>query len=107
LQTNPFGESRNRKGIEGRRNIGFSAWPLDRDQGHFALIASSFLRVCKEIPMTTTTILIVSAIASAFLFFGGVLAWGDYYSRGARQEPSAAEGPASIPAATPEDRKAA
>jgi hypothetical protein len=32
--------------------------------------------------MTTTTILIVSAIASAFLLFGGVLAWGDFYTRG-------------------------
>jgi hypothetical protein len=31
--------------------------------------------------MTTTSILILSAIASAFLLFGGVLAWGDFYSR--------------------------
>ena len=36
--------------------------------------------------MTTSTILIVSAIASAFLLFGGVLAWGDFYSRGRPNE---------------------
>jgi hypothetical protein len=36
--------------------------------------------------MTTTTILIVSGIASALLLFAGVLAWGDYYSRGARRD---------------------
>jgi hypothetical protein len=32
--------------------------------------------------MTTTSILILSVITSAFLLFGGVLAWGDFYSRG-------------------------
>lgn len=31
--------------------------------------------------MTMTSILIVSAIVSAFLLFAGVLAWGDFYSR--------------------------
>ena len=31
--------------------------------------------------MTMTSILILSAITSAFLLFGGVLAWGDFYSR--------------------------
>jgi len=32
--------------------------------------------------MTTTTILIVSGITAAFLLFGAVLAWADFYSRG-------------------------
>ena len=32
--------------------------------------------------MTPASILIVSAVASAFLLFGAVLAWGDFYSRG-------------------------
>jgi hypothetical protein len=40
----------------------------------------------KEAAMTMSTVLIVSAITSAFLLFGGVLAWGDFYSRGARQD---------------------
>jgi hypothetical protein len=58
--------------------------------------------------MTTTTILIVSAIASAFLLFGGILAWGDFYSRGAGQEPLASEQSASTPSPPAvEDRKAA
>jgi hypothetical protein len=51
--------------------------------------------------MTTTTILIVSAIASAFLLFGGVLAWGDFYSRGVRQEPLVPEQPTSKTSPTP------
>ena len=39
--------------------------------------------------MTTTTILILSAVISAFMLFGGVLAWGDFYSRkGSRNQPS-------------------
>ncbi len=33
--------------------------------------------------MATINVLILSAIVSAFLLFGGVLAWGDFYSRGA------------------------
>jgi hypothetical protein len=49
--------------------------------------------------MTTTTILIVSAIASAFLLFGGVLAWGDFYSRGAAGDQNAAPEPAKTPVA--------
>lgn len=58
--------------------------------------------------MTTTTILIVSAITSAFLLFGGVLAWGDFYSRGAKLEPKVPEQPASTTSSTPvEVRKAA
>jgi hypothetical protein len=31
--------------------------------------------------MTTTSIIILIGIGSAFLLFGGVLAWGDFYSR--------------------------
>jgi hypothetical protein len=31
--------------------------------------------------MTTTSILILSGIVSAFLLFGGALAWGDFYSQ--------------------------
>jgi hypothetical protein len=58
--------------------------------------------------MTMTTILIVSAIASAFLLFGGVLAWGDFYSRGARPEPVIPDQPASsTSSAQVEVRKAA
>ena len=48
--------------------------------------------------MTTTSILVLSGIVSAFLLFGGGLAWGDFYSRrrpddqapAAEQEPSVA-----------------
>jgi hypothetical protein len=58
--------------------------------------------------MTTTEMLIVSAMASAFLLFGGVLAWGDFYSRGARQHPIVPEQPVSSNSPTPvEVRKAA
>lgn len=58
--------------------------------------------------MTTTTILIISAIASMFLLFGGVLAWSDFYSRNARQEPVVPEQPAAGTSPTPvEARKAA
>ena len=39
--------------------------------------------------MTTTTILVVSAIASAFLLFGGMLAWADFYTRGMRSNRTA------------------
>ena len=31
--------------------------------------------------MTMTSILVLCGIVSAFLLFGGVLAWGDFYSR--------------------------
>jgi hypothetical protein len=31
--------------------------------------------------MTTTSIFVLSGIVSAFLLFGGTLAWGDFYSR--------------------------
>jgi hypothetical protein len=58
--------------------------------------------------MTTTTLLIISAIISAFLLFGGVLAWSDFYSRGARREPLVPEEPASATVQTSiEQRKAA
>jgi hypothetical protein len=58
--------------------------------------------------MTMTTILVVSAIASAFLVFGGVLAWGDFYSNGARQQANAPDQPAPRRSAEPpEHRKAA
>jgi hypothetical protein len=57
--------------------------------------------------MTTTTILIVSAIASAFLLFAGVLAWGDFYSRETRQEPSVPEHPATADSTASFDRRKA
>lgn len=34
----------------------------------------------------TNTVLIISAIISAFMLFGGVLAWGDFYSRQVRRD---------------------
>jgi hypothetical protein len=58
--------------------------------------------------MTITTILIISGIVSAFLLFGGVLAWGDFYSRNARHNDQGA--PAQpVPASQSADayRKAA
>ena len=56
--------------------------------------------------MTTTTILIVSGIVSAFVLFGVVLAWGDFYSRNARQsEPKAPAQP--VPSQVADYRKAA
>ena len=48
--------------------------------------------------MTMTSILIVSAIVSAFLLFAGVLAWGDFYSR--RRPGGYSSIPDQAPAAT-------
>jgi hypothetical protein len=55
----------------------------------------------KEPRMTTTTILIVSAIASAFLLFAAVLAWADFCSGSGRPQaaapkPADASAPATI-----------
>lgn len=59
--------------------------------------------------MTMTTILIISAIVSAFLLFGGMLAWGDLYSRGVSRDPSATPERASPveSSASPDYREAA
>jgi hypothetical protein len=58
--------------------------------------------------MTTTTVLIVCVIALAFILFSGVLAWGDFYSGGVREEPLIPGQPASSPSPTSaEDRRAA
>jgi len=58
--------------------------------------------------MTTTTILIVSAIVLAFMVFGVVLAWGDSRSRRARQANMKLEPPASSKSPASRDvRKAA
>ena len=35
--------------------------------------------------MTTTTVITISAIVLAFVTFGAVLAWADFYSRPARR----------------------
>lgn len=58
--------------------------------------------------MTATEVLVLSAIVSAFLTFGGFLAWGDFYSRNGRKEPPSPRQPAlaETPAAI-EHRKAA
>jgi hypothetical protein len=52
--------------------------------------------------MTPTSILIVCAIALAFLLFGGVLAWGDFYSRRRPSDQASApeEKPSSATAVT-------
>lgn len=47
--------------------------------------------------MTATSILIVSAIASIFLLFGGVLAWGDFYTRGERHNQAPAPKQSTAP----------
>jgi hypothetical protein len=59
--------------------------------------------------MTATSILIVCAIALAFLLFGGVLAWGDFYSRGRPGDPAAAPDrkPSAVTDATTNDWRSA
>jgi len=60
----------------------------------------------REPDMTTTTILIVAAITMAFLLFGAVLAWADFYCRRAPTVvPRSTD--ASEAAATIDHRKAA
>ncbi len=56
--------------------------------------------------MTTQTILILAAIVLAFVLFGGVLAWAEAYTRGARK-PESAAAPAARPADIVEERRAA
>jgi hypothetical protein len=46
--------------------------------------------------MTTTTVLVVSGITAAFLLFGAVLAWADFYTRGATRDLAAT--PQQMPA---------
>ena len=48
--------------------------------------------------MTTTSILVLSGIVSAFLLFAGGLAWGDFYSRKRLTERPAQEQPKAAPA---------
>jgi hypothetical protein len=50
--------------------------------------------------MTLASILILSGIVSAFLLFGGVLAWGDFYSRRRPGEQGPAVGKETPPATT-------
>jgi hypothetical protein len=38
--------------------------------------------------MTTSTVIIISGIVAAFLLFGGILAWTDFYSRQASRPQS-------------------
>ena len=38
--------------------------------------------------MTTQSVLVLAGIVSAFLFFGIMLAWADFYSRGAPKSES-------------------
>lgn len=40
--------------------------------------------------MILSSIIVLSAIVSAFLLFGGVLAWSDFYSRSRRRPIQAA-----------------
>ncbi len=59
--------------------------------------------------MDTSTILIISAIASAFTLFGVVLAWGDFYSRRPPHRQASETLQAVFPPSTPasEHREAA
>jgi hypothetical protein len=57
--------------------------------------------------MTANSIVIVAAIASAFLAFGSVLAACDFYSRPGRRQPVVPEPDASIAVADGEHFKAA
>jgi hypothetical protein len=56
--------------------------------------------------MTLSSILVLSAIVSAFLLFGGALAWADFYSR-RRPEHLSAAGQGRPEAGPPSLRKAA
>ena len=41
--------------------------------------------------MPLSSIIVVCAVTSAFLLFGGVLAWADFYSRGRPEQPAGAD----------------